>query len=156
MKDRELKRWQGFNWGRVQVDPMRGTFDQASVYVISPDKDKPTDPSPIRFPNQDAKFCSCKASELFFSQARSVQNFEKRLCQLKLKFGLMDWGQYEEERERLIRYLSITEEYLDQFSWCRDCQLRPLVYHRWAEAALSRVQSLPQADSISAPNFFST
>jgi len=59
---REVNRWKAFKWGRVQVDPMRGTFDQASVYVIAADKVKYQDPSPIIFPpinDQDGRFCDC-------------------------------------------------------------------------------------------------
>lgn len=32
-------------WGRVQVDKMRGTFEQATAYLVNPDKDKPLDPN---------------------------------------------------------------------------------------------------------------
>lgn len=58
----QVRKWEAFKWGRVQVDPMRGTFDQASVYVISADKEKYQDPSPIIFPpinDQDGRFCDC-------------------------------------------------------------------------------------------------
>lgn len=58
----QVRKWELFKWGRVQVDPMRGTFDQASVYVISADKQKYQDPSPIIFPpisDQDGRFCDC-------------------------------------------------------------------------------------------------
>ena len=33
------------SWGRVQVDQMRGSFDQAVSYLTNPKKDKPVDPS---------------------------------------------------------------------------------------------------------------
>lgn len=33
------------DWGRVQVDSMRGSWDQAVAYLVSPNKDKPLDPS---------------------------------------------------------------------------------------------------------------
>jgi len=61
-KLQQVRKWELFKWGRVQVDPMRGTFDQASVYVISADKQKYQDPSPIIFPpisDQDGRFCDC-------------------------------------------------------------------------------------------------
>jgi len=32
------------DWGRVQVDQMRGTFEQATAYLTNPEKDKPLDP----------------------------------------------------------------------------------------------------------------
>lgn len=32
------------DWGRVQVDQMRGTFSQATAYLTEPQKDKPVDP----------------------------------------------------------------------------------------------------------------
>lgn len=34
-------------WGRVQVDQMRGTFDEANRYLTNPDKNKVTDPEPL-------------------------------------------------------------------------------------------------------------
>jgi hypothetical protein len=58
----QVRKWEAFKWGRVQADPMRGSFDQASVYVISADKVKHQDPSPIIFPpisDQDGRFCDC-------------------------------------------------------------------------------------------------
>jgi hypothetical protein len=58
----QVRKWEAFKWGRVQADPMRGSFDQASVYVISADKQKYQDPSPIIFPpinDQDGRFCDC-------------------------------------------------------------------------------------------------
>lgn len=58
----QVAKWKAFKWGRVQADPMRGTFDQASVYVISADKQKFQDPNPIIFPpisDQDGRFCDC-------------------------------------------------------------------------------------------------
>jgi hypothetical protein len=58
----QVRKWQAFKWGRVQADPMRGSFDQASVYVISADKVKHQDPSPIIYPpisDQDGRFCDC-------------------------------------------------------------------------------------------------
>lgn len=61
-KLQQVRKWEAFKWGRVQADPMRGTFDQASVYVISADKQKYQDPSPIIFPpisDQDGRFCDC-------------------------------------------------------------------------------------------------
>jgi len=33
------------SWGRVQVDQMRGTFEQATAYLTNPKKDKPVDPN---------------------------------------------------------------------------------------------------------------
>lgn len=33
------------DWGRVQVDSMRGSWDQAVAYLVSPNKDKPLDPN---------------------------------------------------------------------------------------------------------------
>ncbi len=33
------------SWGRVQVDQMRGTFEQATSYLTNPKKDKPVDPN---------------------------------------------------------------------------------------------------------------
>lgn len=33
------------DWGRVQVDVMRGSFEQAHKYLTAPDKDKPVDPN---------------------------------------------------------------------------------------------------------------
>jgi len=61
-KLQQVRKWEAFKWGRVQADPMRGSFDQASVYVISPDKAKYCDPSPIIYPpinDQDGRFCDC-------------------------------------------------------------------------------------------------
>jgi len=58
----QVRKWEAFKWGRVQADPMRGSFDQASVYVISADKQKHQDPNPIIFPpisDQDGRFCDC-------------------------------------------------------------------------------------------------
>ena len=33
------------DWGRVQVDQMRGNFEQATAYLTEPKKDKPVDPN---------------------------------------------------------------------------------------------------------------
>lgn len=33
------------DWGRVQVDQMRGTFEQATAYLTTPKKEKPVDPN---------------------------------------------------------------------------------------------------------------
>lgn len=35
------------SWGRVQVDQMRGTFEQATAYLTNPKKDKPVDPNVV-------------------------------------------------------------------------------------------------------------
>ena len=71
-KTAQLKTWQAFKWGRVQVDPQRGTHDQATCYLIAPDKQKYCDPDPIRFPNTNSKYCQCKI--LQFIQDR-IQNY---------------------------------------------------------------------------------
>jgi hypothetical protein len=58
----QVRKWESFKWGRVQADPMRGSFDQANVYVISADKVKHQDPSPIIFPpinDGGPKYCDC-------------------------------------------------------------------------------------------------
>lgn len=58
----QVRKWEAFKWGRVQADPMRGTFDAANVYVISADKQKYQDPSPIIFPpinDGGPQYCDC-------------------------------------------------------------------------------------------------
>jgi hypothetical protein len=57
----QVRKWQAFKWGRVQADPMRGTFDQANVYVISAEKQKYQDPQPIIYPpiSDDRPRCDC-------------------------------------------------------------------------------------------------
>lgn len=35
------------DWGRVQVDQMRGTFEQATQYLVNPTKDKGVDPDVV-------------------------------------------------------------------------------------------------------------
>jgi len=37
------------DWGRVQVDQMRGSFEQATAYLTNPKKDKPLDPNVSEF-----------------------------------------------------------------------------------------------------------
>jgi len=82
-KTTELNRWEKFKYGRVQVDPMRGTFNQATVYVISPDKDKLTDPSPIRFPEPaSAEYCSCRPNFMFLHDVRSYDKYCKLIREL--------------------------------------------------------------------------
>lgn len=98
----QVNKWKAFKWGRVQVDPMRGSFDQASVYVISADKQKYQDPSPIIYPpisDQDGRFCDCgytahmrhsfSAYEKFMSGERELQEWETAPQVLQAR--LDDW-----------------------------------------------------------------
>jgi len=57
----QIKKFEKFKWGRVQCDVMQGSFDQAQIYLINPDKEKQLDPNPIVFPNtkEESKFCAC-------------------------------------------------------------------------------------------------
>jgi len=57
----QIKKFEKFKWGRVQCDVMQGSFDQAQVYLVNPDKDKQLDPNPIVFPQSEEStpFCKC-------------------------------------------------------------------------------------------------
>lgn len=44
------------DWGRVQVDPMKGTFEQATKYLVNPDKDKDVDPNVVVQEKSDRDF----------------------------------------------------------------------------------------------------
>lgn len=98
----QVRKWEAFKWGRVQADPMRGSFDQANVYVISADKVKYQDPSPIMFPpinDGGPKFCDCdytthmrhsfEAHRKFVSGERTFATFETvgDVCRQRLE----DW-----------------------------------------------------------------
>lgn len=76
----QVRKWEAFKWGRVQADPMRGTFDQASVYVISADKVKYQDPSPIIYPpinDQDGRFCDCGYTPHMRVSRENLERFMK-------------------------------------------------------------------------------
>jgi len=49
------------SWGRVQVDQMRGSFDQAVAYLTNPKKDKPVDPEVLLHSKPDPHAESRKA-----------------------------------------------------------------------------------------------
>jgi len=49
------------SWGRVQVDQMRGTFEQAVAYLTVPKKDKPVDPDVLLHSKPDPHAESRKA-----------------------------------------------------------------------------------------------
>jgi hypothetical protein len=98
----QVRKWEAFKWGRVQADPMRGSFDQANVYVISADKQKYQDPSPIIFPpinDGGPKFCDCgytthmrnsfEAHRKFISGERELPKWETVGDQCRQR--LQDW-----------------------------------------------------------------
>lgn len=98
----QVRKWEAFKWGRVQADPMRGSFDQASVYVISADKVKHQDPSPIIYPpisDQDGRFCDCGyTTHMRYSIAsyQKLMNGERKVpewssFQDELQARLDDW-----------------------------------------------------------------
>jgi hypothetical protein len=98
----QVRKWQAFKWGRVQADPMRGSFDQASVYVISADKQKYQDPCPIIYPSisdQDGRFCDCDYTthmRYSFSAYQKLMTGERQLASHEtfgecLQARLDDW-----------------------------------------------------------------
>lgn len=126
-KSRQLDKWQSFKWGRVQVDPMRGNFDQASVYVISPDKDKKCDPSPYVFPNKNSGVCQCTSGHYWYDiDKRSFENFQKRTSdQVSLLYQvpctIEDYDKWEEECDYLRACTHRALEVLCRHRICQKC-----------------------------------
>lgn len=56
------------DWGRVQVDRMRGTFQEATAYLTNPEKDKICDTSVIKFKKGVLKcdVCDCYGTAMDF------------------------------------------------------------------------------------------
>jgi len=60
------------DWGRVQVDQMRGTFEQATQYLVNPTKDKAVDPDVV---------VSSAAQDEYFKKLETLYTLGKQLKQ---------------------------------------------------------------------------
>jgi len=131
IKSRELKKWEGFKWGRVQVDPQlkHATDADREVYLTNPGKRKDIDPSPIIFPNTKSSVCQCKEPELYRAQLRSFQRYEDTIKTLvDMLFispnQITDFDKFEEELEYKQQCRWRCLELLMQYKICPKC-VRP-------------------------------
>lgn len=107
-KARQIKKWEAFKWGRVQVDPQlkHATDADREVYLTNPQKDKYTDPNPIVFPNRNAEHCMCKPSWLYTNDLKVYEAEKTRIAEYldDLFFDpnkIKDFRVWEEELESL-------------------------------------------------------
>lgn len=131
-KTRQLKKWEDFKWGRVQVDPKHKNATKADqqVYLTNPNKNKTCDPSPIIFPNNQADYCGCKPPWLYQADLKSFEKYSRKCDELHdLMFGsqdkIQDWAQYEEDTFYMSECRRRSLELLMKWNYpCSKCGLR--------------------------------
>lgn len=134
-KDRQLKKWQAFNWGRVQCDPQlkNATDADRQVYLTNPQKDKEIDPDPIVFPNNRAGICQCKPGWYFQmlmdSYQRSVRDLENHRAKLRdTRNPIFDFEGYSAQAQYLAACCYRALDQLEPYRRCQKCGVVPAFF----------------------------